>query len=383
MLSPSRRRSAPCASAGIARLPLESLRNVCDFLPTVPDRLQTMCVCAILHRAASTPLLACTALSFASCPRRVHVDHILAALQRWTPGDALRSLNLNSLAVGSKTLASIAAYCTRVESLVLTACCSAGDPGVAAVLGACAGTLRTLSVAHCVNLASPFARLQPGALYSLEQADFSFCIKLGVQRFLHLLPPASPLHTLDVSGIEVPIGSRAFAMLATSCMHLRALHMRKCRVVAERSQTTGLVVALDDLVAGAHRLEVLDIAGIHPTSAATSTLAASSSSLRVLNANRSCVRAITATYASLSELHVAWLSALDDQQLRRVIETAPALRILDASGTRITEATVQCAVAARITTFLASCRELPRAMRVGAPGELRDAEVQVEEADDD
>jgi hypothetical protein len=361
-----------------------------------------------------------------------------------------------------------------VRELTLTGCAQLGDAGMRLLLEATAPRLRVLNAAHCTGLRLPFSTLvnsrsnhhQGGnssigggsdsnrAFACLEAADFSHCTILEVAHFIDLVQGSSALTSLDLSGVGAPVSSLIFAKLA-QCVRLRSLCMRRCTVVATRigrqhgvvvedagdnanldadsnddqdradasgrhAVSLGEVACVNHLLRGARALEVLDIAGCRPSSAALSELTAGSRSLRALNANRTSgvLRCIGGRYPALQELHLAWCATLDDASVRAVALSATRLRVLDASGTRITEETRRAiehrfgsnggndddnghhssssssgihgalkehrGAGGGVQMFLASCRSIPREMRtLAAPGALCDPEPSAPSDDDD
>ena len=391
------------------------------------------------------------------------------------------NLNLNScFSLTNKLVPRLAPHLGAVRELTLTGCAQLGDAGMRLLLEATAPRLRVLNAAHITGLRVPFSTLINNhgnrqsqssssssssngggggnrAFACLEVADFSHCTSLEVAQFIDLVQGSPALTALDLSGVGAPVSSLIFAKLA-QCARLHSLCMRRCTVVATRiGRQHGLVVdgngdngnvhtngnvntddddrdessihavqlgevsCVNHLLRGARALEVLDIAGCRPASAALSELSAGSRTLRSLNANRTSgvLRRIGGRYPALQELHLAWCATLDDESVRAVALSAARLRVLDASGTRITEETRR-AIELRfgsdngsgsssahiggssidgggasgdgrgsgsgsgVQMFLASCRSIPREMRtLAAPGALCDPEPAAPSDEDD
>jgi hypothetical protein len=378
--SPKRRIALPRRQLShFSNVPAETLRMILEFLAPIPDRLQCERVCRCFHSAANSPLLHTTSLSFASCNKKLSSSWIVSAMQRWTPlnaqnHSALRSLNLNSIMIGNKGLVDLATFCHALECLNMTGCSAAGDVGVNALLAVGASTLTHLNLSHCETISAPGSKLTPGSMKNLVHLDISFCRRLQVFRFLSLLHcESSALQTVDFTGAHCPIDSRVFAVLG-GFPQLRSLQLRGCTISPARNEH-GFIVSLDDLLLAATNLELLDIAGVKPASAAVAALSAPSTSLRILNANRSSVRNISSEFPNLIELHVAWLT-IPDAQLLQIASKSTSLVLLDASGTQISVESKQALEQRnlQLTMFLSSCRGLPRDQRTGASGSLKDTE---------
>ncbi|ETV88806.1 hypothetical protein H257_00298 [Aphanomyces astaci] len=240
--------------------------------------------------------------------------------------------------IGDLALATLAAGCWTIETLVLARCVAVSDAGIAKIAQCCKG-LTHLDVSECAHVG-----------------------EFGDKALVELGKWCGNLRHLDLFGCR-HVRDAGVRAIATGCPHLSTLKLTGCRDVGSGS--------IRELAYRCHALERLSLAGcIRTHNDDLLRLAASCSQLKWLdisgspNISNRGIAALAQHCKSLEHLNVSQCPHVSDKVLHTIathMKSITSLSIMDCA--RITESGIDTLTAACTKLFTLNMTNCPRIRR--------------------